>query len=351
MENRSYVPAREEKENKALGIKPNEGVEDVLRQRSGDHDDLNRLFVALARDAGFQGGMMLVPSRDERFFDEAFLSMSQFDAEIAVVQVNGKDQFFDPGSKFCPYGLLDWRYSGAKGLRESAGKGTEIGEVPMPSYNQAMIKRVAKLKLAEDGTVDGALGVGFFGLEGMIRRQAGGKTDAEGRKKALEDEVKGWLPGDSEVTLTSPPAWDDAEAPMVAQFKIKAPVAVTAGKHWLFAPHLFQSNEKPMFAAAERINPIYLYYPWREIDDIRIALPASVEVDSLPPKRSVETDFAIYHASDKLEKDTAISSRDLANGAIAFAAKEYKEVKGFYDKVKAGDDAQVILKGASRAAN
>ncbi len=350
MENRSYLPAREAQEIAALGMKLNEGVEDVLRQRSADHDDLNRLFVALAREAGFPAWMMLVPSRDDNFFDEAFLSMQQFDGEIAIVQVDGKEKYFDPGSKFCPFGLMEWRYSGSKGLRESA-KGTEIGEAPLPVYNQALIKRVAKLTLAEDGTAQGPLGVGFFGIEGMIRRQSAGKTDAEGRKKALEDEVKHWLPAGSEVTLTNTPAWDDGEAPLVAQFTIKAPVAVTAGKKWLFAPHVFQSNDKPMFSAAQRMNAIYLYYPWREIDDIKITLPSSFEVDSLPAKRSIETDYAIYHADDKQDKNVVISSRDLAVGSIAFAAKEYSDVKGFYDKVKTGDDAQVIVKGAARASN
>ena len=96
LENRSYIPDRQKQETDKLGIKPNEGVEDVLSQHSGTHDELNRLFAQMARQAGFTANMILVPSRDERFFDEAFLSMRQFEAEIVIVQADGKDLFFDP---------------------------------------------------------------------------------------------------------------------------------------------------------------------------------------------------------------------------------------------------------------
>ena len=52
LENQSYLPKRPEQEEKVLGMKVNTGAEDVLQQRSGDHDDLNRLLVAMLREAG-----------------------------------------------------------------------------------------------------------------------------------------------------------------------------------------------------------------------------------------------------------------------------------------------------------
>jgi len=85
-----------------LGIKLNAGVEDVLQQRSGDHDDLNRLFVAMVRAAGSAASLMLVPNREHNLFVPTLLSMSQFDAEIAIVRLDGKDVFLDPGTKFWP---------------------------------------------------------------------------------------------------------------------------------------------------------------------------------------------------------------------------------------------------------
>src|SRR4051812_6480257 len=233
LENQSYRPKREVQEEKVIGLKVNEGAEDVLRQHSGDHDDLNRLLVSMVRAAGVPAHMMWVPSRDETFFQPELMSTRQMDAEIALVQLDGKDVFLDPGTKFCPYGLLDWRYSGSKGLRQSPGKGTEIAESPMPDYSKAVILRGAHVNLTEDGKAEGSVKVGFYGLEAMERRQKANATDAEGRKKMLEDEMRSWLPGNSDVELVGMPNWDETETHLTTEFKISSPLAIGAGKRWL----------------------------------------------------------------------------------------------------------------------
>ena len=101
----------------------------------------------------------------------------------------------------------------------------------------------------------------------MERRQRGGKTDDEGRKKLLEDEVKRWLPADSEVTLTNTPTWDATEGHLATEFKVSCPLSVGAGKRWIVPVHLFQVNEKPRFSASERANSIYFDYLTREVDE------------------------------------------------------------------------------------
>ena len=351
LENQSYTPHRSELEEKVLGMKFNSGVEDVLRQRSGDHDDLNRLLVAMLRAAGIPASLMLVPDRDERIFVTNFLSMSQFSAEVAVAQVDGKDVFLDPGTKFCPYGMTDWRYSGIQGLRQAEGKGAEIKETPLSNYMQAMITRLARLKVDDEGRAEGTVGIAYYGLEAMERRQQGARTDDEGRKKLLEDEVKSWLPGDSEVSLTGTPAWDKTEEPLIASFKLKCPIMINAGKRALLPLHPFQFNSRPRFSAAQRVNAVYFYYPSREIDEVHLTLPSGVQVESLPANDSQKLSYAAYITEDKPEGPNGIfARRDLTMAGMAFPPAVYQEVKTFYDKVKAGDDQEAILKAVPRAA-
>lgn len=350
LENQSFRPERQEEEGKAIGLKPNEGVEDVLRQRSGTHDDLNRLFAALARQVGVPASMMWVSSRDETFFQPELMSTHQLTSEIVIVSLNGKDVFLDPGTKFCPFGLIDWRYSGAKGLRQKSEKGTEIVASPFSEYSQAQIQRLARVQLSEDGKVEGTLKAGFYGIEAMDRRQKANNTDAEGRKKLLEDEVRSWLPADSEATLVGTPNWDDTEPHLAAEFKISAPMAVGAGKRLLVPIHIFQINNKPVFSASERVNPIYFWYLTRETDEVHITLPTSLEVENLPASETVKLDYAYYATVQKQEAPNAIMARrDLVMGGMAFPVTEYKNLKGFYDKVKAADDQQMIARGSAHA--
>src|SRR5262249_34270221 len=201
---------------------------------------------------------------------------------IAIVKLDGKDVFLDPGTKFCPYGITDWRFSAIKGLRQMEEKGTEIIETPVSNYNQAMVTRFARLKLSKDGRAEGGLGVSYYGLEAMERRREGGNTDAEGRKKLLEDEVKSWLPADSEANLIKPPEWDKTTEDMSAQFQIETPMIIGAGKRLLLLLHPFEFNSRSRFASSQRSNAIYFYYPSREIDEIHVTLPTGIDIENLP---------------------------------------------------------------------
>jgi hypothetical protein len=350
MENWSFTPDKPEQEIQTLGIRVNRGAEDVLQQRSGTHDDLNRLFVAMVRSAGVLAWLIRVPDRGEYVFEPKFLSTEQFDAELAIVQLDGKDVFLDPGTQFCPYGLLPWHYSGIDGLRQSAAKGTEFGSVPLPVYKQTMIQRKAVLALADDGMEDGTVTVGFFGLEGMARRQQAAQTDATGRKKLLEDEIKKWLPTGTEVTISNEPKWDDGAVGLIAEFKIHGPLAVSAGKRRIIPLHIFEVNDSPMFPAAQRANAIYFYDPYCVMDEVHITLPQGTAVENLPQNDSIHLEYALYDSKQTVDKPAEIvATRQIVMGGLAFPKDKYKELKMFYDKVSADDGQQVLLKGASHA--
>ena len=353
LENLDYIPERTEQEQKVLDLKPDKGAEDVLEHHTGSHDELNRLFVSMVRAAGIPASLVWVPDRSEEVFLKSYLSTRQLDAEIAVVHLDGKDVYLDPGTKFCPYGIVDWRYSGVNGLRQNAGKGALIVETPSPDYKQAVSTRNAYVSLDEHGVATGTVGLMFKGLAAMGRRQEAAKTDAEGRKKLLEDELRGILPGNSEVKLINAPDWDSTENPLIVQFRIVCPLAVTAGKRLMLTQHLFQVNEKARFSATTRKNAVYFHYPWQEADEVRIQIPSGIEVESLAPSDSVKRGYAVYQVQQKQEGPNKIySRRDLIMGAGIFEPEKYSELKDFFDKVKADDDQPALMRlSASVATN
>jgi hypothetical protein len=283
LENQEFIPERTLQEQKVLELKQNKNSEDVLQHRSGTHDELNRLFVSMVRAAGVPASLMWVPDRSKEIFLKQFMSTSQLDAELAIVQIDGKDAFLDPGTKFCPYGIVDWRYSGVSGLRQDPGKGTVVAESPYPEFKQAIQTRKAVVSLDEHGTLTGTVSLVFKGLAAMELRQEGARTDVEGRKKLLEDELKEMLPGNSEVSLTVDGDWNDTEKPLSAEFRISCPYATAAGKRLMVGQHLFQVKNKARFSASTRINAVYFEHPWQEADEVYITLPSGMEVESLAP--------------------------------------------------------------------
>ena len=327
LDNLTYKPQRTQQEQKVLGVKDNRGVEDVLRLRSGDRQEITLLFIAMVRAAGIPAYAMYIADRSEDVFLKTHLSLDQLDAYVAVVQLDGKDVFLDPGTKFCPYGIMDWKYTGTQGLKQLPGGATEIAQTPLPDYMKAITKRVARLQLNDQGQVEGKLAVGYFGQEALTRRLEGSRTDDVGRTKILEDEVRSWLPANAQVTVSKPPQWDAVETPLVAEFQISSPMLMSGGKRVLLPTNIFQFSRPPMFAHPDRKQPIYFEFPSREIDDVHIKLPDNLQVESLPANQDVKIDYALYRAGRKQDKNEIDMTRDLAIGAFVFAFFVYKNLE------------------------
>ncbi|HLV87286.1 MAG TPA: DUF3857 domain-containing protein [Candidatus Sulfotelmatobacter sp.] len=331
----------------AIALTPAAGVDDVLKNRGGTHDELNRLFVAMVRAAGTPALMTWVPDRSRGGFDMSYMSVDQLDAEIAIVPLAGQDTFLDPGTKFCPYGLLPWSYAGVRGLRQD-GKGNEtMADTPAPTYKGAVIQRMARLQIADKGAMQGQLAVGFTGQDAMLLRQKAAGLSAADRKTLLEDTVTAWLPAGTKLSLTNTPAWEDGDAALTAQFKVTGTLASNNGQKWTVPVQIFEANAKPRFSSAQRTNPIYFDYASRRVDEVHITLPANVAVDTLPPAAQAKTPYALYAAEQKAEGTNGfVSTRDMAMNGVIFNASEYKTIKDFYDKVAAGDAATATLKGS-----
>src|SRR5262249_4124950 len=153
---------------------------------------LTLLFVAMARAAGMQAYPMWITNRRQGIFEKNYLSTDQLDSYVAIVVLDNKEVFLDPGTKYCPYGVLYWPDSDTAGLKETAG-GIQLATTPVPEYTNAITKRVARLSLNDEGHLEGVVAIAHLGQEGLLRRMEGSKTDDVGRTKILEDEIKSML--------------------------------------------------------------------------------------------------------------------------------------------------------------
>jgi hypothetical protein len=120
---------------------------------------------------------------------------------------------------------------------------------------------------------------------------------------------------------------------------------VAAGKRLMVAQHLFQVNEKARFPAADRHNAIYFYFPWQEADEVHLKFPVGMEIESMAPDDEVKLGYAFYRVQQKNEAaDKIFSRRDFIMASGLFTPAQYKDVKGFFDKVKADDDQPALIR-------
>lgn len=322
--------------------KQTRGVRDVLQEGGGSHDELNRLFVAMVRAADLPASLLWVTDRNQQVFLKEFLSTDQLDGEIAVVQLDGKDAFFDPGTKFCPYGMMDWRYSSAMGLRQNTS-GSEFGQTPSLNYQESLITRKAELVLEPGGALSGTVSLAFKGVPAMVRRQIGEAADTDARKKILSDELTGILRGASQVELVNSPDWNGSDPPLLAQFRVRVATPAAGNQEFSLPLQIFQAQGKPWFPDERRMNAIDFHYPWQEADEVRITLPTGAVVEKLAPDDSLGVAFAGYQVQHKQESaNNLYARRDFIMGASLLLPDKYKDVKEFFDKIES-DDMQATL--------
>jgi hypothetical protein len=349
--NLSFERRRSKLEDKKEELKPNENAGDVLDRGYGTHNDITRFFVALARAAGFDAQIVRAPNRKEFFFKPNYLVASQLASELAVVKLNGNDVFLDPGTEFCPFGLVRWIHTSDKGLRLNKSGGTFV-VIPPATSDKSQLRRIAKAELGADGTLKGSLDVEIRGNGALERRLSALQEDDAGRRKALEEEAKEWLPEGAIATVDSMEGWESTEEPLQVRYKIEVPsFASLAGKRLLIPAALFRTTkQKVAFQHKDRKYPVYFPFAYNEMDNVILHVPDGYAAESVPVAQDVKLPSTRFVTARSFANNQFVSKRALVVNGIIFRLSEYPELKGFFDKVQGADEEQLVLQNAAVSA-
>jgi hypothetical protein len=343
LRNLSFERTRSMEERKAEHIQKNNNVADVLAHGYGNSEELTVLFVAMARSAGFDASVVMVPDRKRQFFVHDWTSQRQIDNRIAAVNLNGKDIYLEPGTRFCPYGFSRWNHTEIDALKLDKKGGTFI-KAPSMAYDKSVTSRTATMALVEDGTLKGDIVLEFKGAEALEHRLDAVDRDEAGRKKDLEDEVKQWLPAGSIVKMSVAQGWEDSDTPLAARFNVEVPnYATNAGKRLLVPAFLFQLRQNQAFTHSQRKYPVYFPYPFTDNDVVTMKVPAGFTLESVPQPEDAKLPYARYQNVSNFDGLQLVTQRQLAFNAIYLPVEKYSELKSFFGKVQAGDEQQAVL--------
>ncbi len=345
--NMTYEREKSEQELNREKLQQVFNVEDIWKRGYGSAWTINWLFLALARAAGFEASPVLVSTRDQHIFNPTFMNPSDLNTNVVVVKLDGKDLYLDPGVAFAPFGLLPWTESGAEGLRLEKEGGTWITtKIPDPALSG--IERQAALQLDESGSMEGKVTVTFRGISALVRRIDEFEVDDAGRKKFLEDELKSYIAVSAETELTNVPDWRSSSNTLVTEFQMKIPGwASAAGRRTLLGASVFSGGEKHVFEGANRVHPIFLSYPFTDVDTVTISLPPGWQISNLPQPQNVDVKACTYALTAEIKDGSVHVSRNLMVNLGFVDAKYYPAVRNFFQKVRSGDEQQVLLSSAS----
>lgn len=344
LENTDFTREKSHAERKKEKLKDIKRAEDVWNQKGGGSDEIALLYVAMARAAGLQAIPMQVVNRNSAIFDPDYLNLRQLDDYIAVVTINGKEVYLDPGEKMCPYGLMHWKHTLASGLRYN-GKGATIAVTPSNTYMQNVTQRIADLTLGPDGSVTGTVRFVMTGQQSLYWRQTEIRNDEDEVKKRFNEWVRDFVPDGVQAEFDHFLGLEDFGSNLVAVVKVSGQLGSATGKHFFLPAQFFESRTKhPFVAVDKREIPVDVHFPEKLGDDVVYHLPPGFAVESAPQSTTIPMgNSAVLKIAAKTDPDRLEIARSLAYNFTLLEAKDYSDLHDFYQKVATADQQQIVL--------
>jgi hypothetical protein len=333
-------------------LKDNNSPSDTLKRGMGTSADVDLLFASLATAAGFDARIVLAPNRGDIFFDNEIQAIPNsyfLNPSNIGVNVDGKWKFFNPGYSYLPFGMLHWTEEGEMALITDPKTPVWV-DTPLSPPEKSQVKRTAKLKLSDDGTLEGDITIEYTGHLAVERKHDHDDESETQREESLKEELKGQMSA-AEISDIKIENVTDHVKPLVYSFHVRFPnYAQRTGKRLFLQPAFFQHGVAVEFATTDRKYPIYFHYPWSEKDEVDIELPAGFALDNADaPAPLSSLPITEYKPSLAVSTDGKWLSfkRSFFFGGgtyILFPPTSYGQLKNYFDALYKADNHSLALK-------
>ncbi|HEV7683591.1 MAG TPA: transglutaminase domain-containing protein, partial [Pyrinomonadaceae bacterium] len=330
-------------------LKENKSPADTLKRGMGTLRDIDMLFASLAIAAGFDARVVRLSDRSDTFFDKEFPDDYFIQTYDIAVKVGDQWRFYDPGSTYVPMGMLRWQEEAQQALLSDPKQPVWL-ETPLSPPDKSKVKRSAKLKLSDDGTLEGDAHIEYYGHLGVFHKEWNDEDSPAQREETLKDIVKKQM-STADVTDIKIENITDPLKPFTYSYHIRVPgYAQRTGKRVFLQPEFFQHGLEPLFSGSERKYPVYFDYPWSEEDAVTIDLPLGFTLDNADaPAPFGAGPISEYTVSMGITQDKTqmVYKRKFFFGggnSIVFPVDSYSKLKGYFDSVHKADNHTVTLK-------
>ena len=310
------------------------------------------VFTAMAQAAGLDARLATLGSRNDLAFDRSMKLKQLLSSRVVAIRDGNDWRFVDPTNDHAPGGHLAWQNE-----RVSALIGDKDAQVwattPASPPEWSLDSRTATLRLSEDGTLEGDVATEAGGHSAMTLREQNDHLAPAERETALRDGLTARLAG-AEVTEVHIDNVTDLDRPFATRYHLKVSgYAQRTGSRLFIQPAVFQKGDPPVFTAAVRLKPLFIEYAWKEVERVRIELPAGYRLEaSNAPAKVALPPAGGYAMSLTTTPDGSVveMKREFFFGGeqrLQFPVQVYLSLKEFFDGVAKADAQTLTLRKAA----
>ena len=250
----------------------------------------------------------------------------------------------------CPFQTLNWKHSGTNGIRQSE-KVRSLGFTPEQVYAGNKIVRMADIFLDEHGAFTGNLRIVMLGQEALYWRQTALENDPDELKKQFDHWIGSIVPEGVEAHIDHFLGIDDPDVNLIAIVNVHGTLGTATSKRLLLPGYFFQTRSGHPFVNQEkRLEPVDMHYGDQVTDQVLYHLPAGFTIEGAPPDNKIAwPEHAVLISKSKSDPGQITIARVLSRAFSTAKPEEYQDLRSFYQKVAAADQAQLVLAKAPSA--
>ncbi len=338
----SYSDTYTEEELESL--KSNSSATDTLMHGYGSRFDINSVFASLCQNQGIDVYMAQVESRKQYTYRPYAIGAFNLSDWAVAARTESGWRFFDPGSSFLPFGMLNSENTGVTAI--VADKEfyymTETKDV---SASDSRETRIAHVTIDELGDLVALVSLKYRGFSGIGKKRIYAPLSDKERKDYIEEQV--WqvrLPR-AEISNVSLKNEDSREKDLIVKYEVRIPgYADVLGDRILFNPSLFEAGLISPFTHEERTEPVAFDYKTEVMDQISFSVPDGFTVeDPSAVTAAVDTQFLKRQSVIRESEGKLVYQRQFNLKLRKVHGHNYAVVKQSFDYLVSTDAIVVSL--------
>ena len=336
------------------GMRPHPAIE-VFARSYGDCKDKANLMRAMLKVLGITSYPVVIYSGDSDYVREQWASPQQFNHCIVAIKVSDETQaptiithsklgrllIFDATDDDTPLGDLPDQEQGSLALIV-AGEAGSLVRMPVTPAETNLLDRRIQASVAADGSLTAAIQEKALGRWAVGYRSEFRHLSRPDYQKTIE----GWITsGASAAKISKIEPRDDGSAgrfDLAIDFTAPAYAQLMQNRLLVFKPAIVSRRESLFLTKAKREYPVMLKSTAYS-ETVSVKLPEGFVVDEMPDPVKLETFFGSYATTYEVKEGQLIFTRKLVQNAATIPVDQYNLVRGFFEKIRAAEQAPVVL--------
>jgi hypothetical protein len=184
------------------------------------------------------------------------------------------------------------------------------------------------------------------------RQRALVEDDVELKKEFDREELQGKVPDGVEAHVDHFLSTNDPYTNLMAVVTVTGSIGTATGKRLILPGFFFETRGSiPFVNEDKRLEPVDMHFGNRVTDDITYHLPDGMTVEGAPQDTNIPWAGHALLVSKSVTQPGQITIGQSLSVAFTMAKpEEYQDLRGFYQKVAAADQEQLVLTPSPAAA-